>query len=138
MTIFNLCIFCWEKYNSCQFCIVNYEKLWITSLKVSIQKLTSYPSSPQWYRKLGCIITNLAMVQLLSKVTKRYLILSSAPKHANFANFWRLITKNCEFYLQNIHTKSDLLSIFFLMDCKTWWWYSQFGCGASFPYKMTK
>ena len=56
----------WMSAQTHQFC----EKLFISTLKVSMQNLTSYPSSLQWYVKLGQGITSLAVVQHLPKVTK--------------------------------------------------------------------
>ena len=86
-----------QKYRFCQFLVINYEKLWAFTSKVSMQKLTNYLSSLQCYVKIVSSITSLSVSCHFPKVTKKDGILSSPPKNANSVNFWRLVATNCEF-----------------------------------------
>ena len=84
-------VICAPKCRFCQFLVVNCKKMWILTFKVSMQKLTNYPSSlgmQKWqkltsypsssylYVKFGRGIIGLAKVHHFPKVTKHDWILS--------------------------------------------------------------
>ena len=62
-------------------------------------KLTGYPSSLQWYAKLGVGITGLAVACIFPKHEKNDCNLSSALRKANFVDFRQSIANIVNFYL---------------------------------------
>ena len=78
-----------QKYSFCQFLVINWAKMWIFTFKVSMLKLTGYPSSLQWYAKLGVGITGLAVACIFPKHEKMTVIChqrSERPILLIFAN----------------------------------------------------
>ena len=96
---------------------------------MSTQKLTCYPSSLQWYAKLGNGIIGFTVACHFHKRTQFF---HQRPKTPILQILGCKLQKIVIIYLQKFNAKTDQPSFLLAMVSKTWWQYYRFGRCTNF------
>ena len=112
-----------------QFSAVKCETMLIFLHKVSMQKLTSYPSSLNDIWNLAMVLLAWLWCIISQKWQNRNGFCQRRPNAPILPIFGGWVLKIVNIFHQSFNAKTHRLSFLFVMICETWHWYYRFGCG---------